>query len=98
VNSDRRAVGRHDDRGIDSPDRAAGRLDDRPDFHDRLDVARRGAVKSRWFGAVEFDPAIVDAQAREGREEVLDECDARGRGAERRAPPRVGHERGVRRQ
>ena len=57
----------------------------------RLHEAARGAVQAGRFRSVQFDEAIIDAQARQGSEDMLDQRDVGGRFAQRGAALRARH-------
>ena len=80
---ERGVAGGDGDRLLGAPD-AAPRgllLDAGPD--QGLDEAGRRAVESGRLGGVEFDEAVVDAEAGEGGEDVFDEADLDREPAER---------------
>ena len=64
---------------IDAIDGAVSGLQDRAGLRESLDETAGRAVEARRFGSVEFDIAIVDAQAGQGRQDVLHQADLAGR-------------------
>ena len=59
---------------------------------DRTDEVGGRTVHDRRLGAIDFDENVVDLQAREGRQKVLDRADARaGSIAEHRAKRSMRH-------
>src|SRR5262249_58983991 len=58
---------------------------------DQVDEGRRAAVHHRQLRAVHLDARVVDAEAVERAEQVLDGADARVAAAERGRQARAGH-------
>src|SRR5207245_10827361 len=87
----RRALMTDYHRPVDAPDRAPGRLQDDAGPLQHLDEAAGGAVQAGRLRTVQLDEAVIDAQARQSSEDMLDQRDVGGRVAQRGAALRARH-------
>ena len=89
----------HDDRLLDTPDRMRRGLADGPGLQQGADEAACRAVEAGRFRAVQFDQAVVDAQAGPGRPGTCsDEGHLHRTAAQRGAAGGAGHPADVGRQ
>ncbi len=73
------------------------RLADHADLLDRIDERFRAAVHDRHFVTVDLDLDVVDAEAADGGQQVLDRGDLAGTGVAEHGRQRGGHHVGMRR-
>jgi len=91
VESKRGATLRDDDRRIDAQNRASRGLQDDAGPPERLDKTLSGAVQAGRLRGIQLDVTVIDAQARQRRQDMFDQGDLSRRLAQSGAALRTRH-------